>query len=90
MTLAAVGGARVEQIVSSEAPDDGEQVQAWDEWVLVVAGAARLGTPDGELALRAGDWVMIPAGTPHRVLAAERGTQWIAVHGDGGVPAGDR
>ena len=86
LSLATVGGARIEHIVSSDSPDTAEQVQAWDEWVLVVSGSARLGLPGGELALAAGDWVLIPAGTPHRVLATEHGTRWLAVHGPAGGP----
>ena len=78
--LADLGGARVEHIVSSDSPDPAEQVQAWDEWVLVVSGRARLEVPDGELELGPGDWVTIRAHTPHRVLAATAGTHWIAVH----------
>jgi mannose-6-phosphate isomerase-like protein (cupin superfamily) len=78
--LVDLGGARIEHIVSSDSPDPAEQVQAWDEWVLVVSGRARLGLPDGELELGPGDWVTIPAHTPHRVLATTAGTHWIAVH----------
>jgi cupin 2 domain-containing protein len=89
LPLATLGGVRIEHIVSSDSPDTAEQVQAWDEWVLVVSGAARLGVPGGELPLGAGDWVLIPAGTPHRVLSADRGTHWIAVHDGGpGAPGG--
>jgi cupin 2 domain-containing protein len=86
LSLATVGGARIEHIVSSASPDSAEQVQDWDEWVVVVSGAARLGLPGGELALGPGDWVLIPAGTPHRVLATERGTHWLAVHDRAGAP----
>ena len=85
--LATVGGARVEHIVSSATADPAEQVQAWDEWVLLVSGSASLELPDGTLALGPGDWVLIPAGTPHRVLGTAAGTHWIAVHaGPAGQP----
>jgi cupin 2 domain-containing protein len=78
--LADVGTTRVEHIVSSDTPDPGEQVQGWDEWVVVLRGVARLDVAGDEIALGAGDWVLIPAGARHRVLSTEAGTHWIAVH----------
>jgi mannose-6-phosphate isomerase-like protein (cupin superfamily) len=82
--LADMGTTHVEHIVSSDTPDPGEQVQGWDEWVVVLRGAARLDVAGIEAALGAGDWLLIPAGTRHRVLSTQAGTQWIAVHA--GVP----
>jgi cupin 2 domain-containing protein len=81
VALAWVGPARVEHIISSDRPDPSEQVQGWDEWVLVVVGAAQLEVAGHVHAMDAGDWVLLPAGTPHRVERTEPGTQWIAVHG---------
>jgi cupin 2 domain-containing protein len=78
--LADVGTTHVEHIVSSDTPDPGEQVQGWDEWVVVLRGAARLDVAGVEVDLGAGDWLLIPAGTRHRVLSTQAGTQWIAVH----------
>jgi cupin 2 domain-containing protein len=79
--LAAFAGVRVEHIVSSDSPDPHPQVQAWDEWVLVLAGGAELEVDGARHHLTPGDWVLIEAGTPHRVVRTERGTHWIAVHG---------
>lgn len=79
--LATLAGARVEHIVSSDSADDGVQLQSWDEWVLVLAGAAELEIDGRLVELTARDWLLIPAGTPHRVLRTGRGTQWLAVHG---------
>lgn len=84
--LARVGSARVEHIVSSDSADPAEQVQAWDEWVLVIAGAAELEVDGRPHRLAPGAWVVLPAGTPHRVVRTEAGTQWIAVHGPAGEP----
>lgn len=88
--LVVLGTARVEHIVSSGTPDPGEQVQAWDEWVLVLAGAGELDLSGRQVLLAAGDWILIPAGTAHRVVGAEPGTQWIAVHGPAPGAAGPR
>jgi quercetin dioxygenase-like cupin family protein len=51
-----------------------------DEWVLVLEGRARLRVEESELELRAGEWLLLPAGCPHTVLETEPGTNWLAVH----------
>lgn len=83
--LSAPSGARVERILSrgaASAPDFWYE-QAWDEFVLVVSGAAVLAFEDGsERRLQAGDYAILPAFCRHRVAwtapAAE--TVWLAVH----------
>lgn len=79
--LVTLAGVRIEHIVSSATPDPALQVQGWDEWVLVVAGAAELEMSGRRIRLAAGDWILIPSGTAHRVLGAMHGTHWVAVHG---------
>jgi cupin 2 domain-containing protein len=84
--LTAMGGTRVERIVShGHASPPGfwyEQAQA--EWVLVLAGAAGLQFEgeDTSRTMRPGDHVLIPAGVRHRVAwtDAETPTIWLAVH----------
>jgi cupin 2 domain-containing protein len=78
--LAELGPVRIEHIVSSAAPDSGQQVQDWHEWVLLLAGAAELEVAGERLPLSTRDWVVIPAGAPHRVLSTQAGTEWLAVH----------
>ena len=76
-------GARIERIVSSgQSTPPGEwMVQAWDEWVLLVAGGAGL-TLEGEtpVTLLPGDWLLIPARRRHRVDWTQTPTVWLAVH----------
>lgn len=84
--LAELGAVRIEHIVSSEMPDSGEQVQDWHEWVLLLAGAAELEVAGVLVPLTSRDWVVIPAGTTHRVRSTQAGTQWLAVHGPAVVP----
>lgn len=76
-------GVRIERIVSSgQSTPPGEWLQqAWDEWVLVISGAAGL-TVEGEppLTLRPGDWRLIPVHRRHRVDWTETPTVWLAVH----------
>jgi len=76
-------GVRIERIVSCGhvTPPETPYVQGWDEWVLILTGAARLLLDGrGEVALNAGDHLLIPAGTPHRVTHTADPTIWLAVH----------
>jgi cupin 2 domain-containing protein len=77
---------RIERIVSTgQVTPEGEWYdQDNDEWVLVVAGAARLRI-EGEQRdreLGEGDWVLLPAHCRHRVTwtQSEPPTVWLAVH----------
>lgn len=79
-------GLRIERIVSTgQASLPGFWYdQPWDEWVIVLKGAARLKFEDQDpvLALGSGDYVLIPAHTRHRVewTAQDQPTVWLAVH----------
>jgi cupin 2 domain-containing protein len=79
-------GVRIERIVSTgQTTSEGQWYdQEADEWVLVVAGAARLRI-EGEAAdreLSEGDWILLPAHCRHRVTwtRAEPATVWLAMH----------
>lgn len=78
-------GARIERIVSTgQATPPGEWLeQSWDEWVLLLAGAAGLlveGSP--ELRLEPGDALLIAGGARHRVTWTDPAgpTVWLAIH----------
>lgn len=84
-TLLAAGGTRVERIVSRghADPPDAWYDQPGAEFVLLVAGAARLGFADGtEKDLAPGDWAIIPPHCRHRVAWTDptHETLWLAVH----------
>jgi mannose-6-phosphate isomerase-like protein (cupin superfamily) len=81
--LARLGTTRIEHIVSSDSPETSPQRQAWDEWVLVLAGTAVLEVDGSSVHVGVGDWLLLPADTPHRVLQTESGTHWLAVHAGG-------
>jgi cupin 2 domain-containing protein len=70
----------VEQILSGTLDGPSDYVQEQDEWVVVVAGGAVLDIDGERLDLAARDWVLLPAGTPHRLVSTEPGTEWLAVH----------
>ena len=85
-TLLARPGLRLERIVShgQASPPGFWYDQAEHEWVLVLAGAARLrleGAAEA-LLLRRGDCLDIPAHTRHRVewTDPDEATVWLAVH----------
>lgn len=79
-------GLRLERIVSTgQATPAGEWlVQDWDEWVVLLAGEARL-LIEGESTareLKPDDWITIPAGVRHRVQSTSKDppTVWLALH----------
>ena len=83
-----VGGrnVRIERIVSTgqASPPGFWYDQPDDEFVMLLAGAARLRFEEGDLGLdlKPGDWVEIPAHVRHRVewTQADPPTVWLAVH----------
>ena len=70
----------IERIVSSSAVTPTEYVQAQDEWVVMVQGDATLEVAGEAIELRSGDYLFLPAGTPHTVRRVSQGALWLAVH----------
>ncbi len=85
-TLLALPGLKIERIVSTgqSSPPGFWYDQGWEEWVLVLAGAALLEFIDGEgtRSLGPGDYLHIAAGRRHRVAWTDpaRPTVWLAIH----------
>lgn len=84
--LLEASGIRLERIVSTgQATPAGEWlVQDWDEWVVLLAGEAKL-MIEGESVsreLKPDDWIAIPAGVRHRVESTSQDppTVWLALH----------
>jgi cupin 2 domain-containing protein len=78
-------GVRLERIVSfgQSTPPDAWYDQAQDEWVMVVAGAARLRIEgQGVFDMNPGDTVFLPAHCRHRVEWTDprQPTVWLALH----------
>lgn len=83
--LLARPGVRIDRIVSrgQSTPADAPMVQAHDEWVLLLQGAAALRIEDSdEVELGPGDQLLIAAGQKHWVAwtARDRPTVWLAIH----------
>jgi cupin 2 domain-containing protein len=86
--LVEAGAVRIERIVSTgqASPPGFWYDQPWTEWVLLLTGAAGLLFEDEPTLreLKAGDYLLIPAGQRHRVewTDATQPTVWLAVHYD--------
>ena len=70
----------VEQILSGEVGGPLDYLQEQDEWVVVLNGAAVLEVGGQRVELGAGDWVLLPANVPHRLVSVKPGTNWLGVH----------
>ena len=78
--LLRIGDLSVEQILSGRLEEPADYRQDEDEWVVVLAGSAALVVEGEQVAMGPGDWVLLEAGTPHRLERTEPGTSWLAVH----------
>ena len=79
-------GLLIERIISTgqDTPAGEWYDQEWDEWVLLISGDAVLKFDDDtQAALKAGDYLLIPAHCRHRVemTSSEPPCIWLAVHG---------
>lgn len=86
-TLLERPGCRIERIISygQASPAGFWYDQAWDEWVLLLQGAAEIDLVDRHVALSPGDHLFIPAGQKHRVTRTDpdQPTIWLAIHLNG-------
>ena len=80
-TIAHIDGVAIEQILSGTLDAPVAYRAAVAEWVVVLAGHAELDVDGADVALAAGDWLLLPAGTPHRLTYTEPGTSWLTVTG---------
>lgn len=76
---------KIERIISNgqSSPESGWFDQEQDEWVIVLKGKAVLTFADAqEIKLKSGDYLNIPAHTPHKVSWTDPRTEtiWLAVH----------
>lgn len=81
------GAVVVEQIVSGELDAPVEYLQATDEWVVVLSGDGVIEVAGVAHRLTTGDWLLLPAGTPHRLVHTTPATVWLTVHAPAGMRA---
>lgn len=86
-------GCRLERIVSRGhvTPEGQWYDQAWDEWVVLLKGAAKLEI-EGQaelLELKPGDYVLLSAHQRHRVVWTDPVNEsvWLALHYGAGLEA---
>lgn len=79
-TLLSHQGLIIERIISSPRIAATEYIQAQDEWVVLLQGEATLAVAGQPVELKSGDYVFLPAQTPHTVLKVSDGALWLAVH----------
>ncbi len=77
---------QIERIVSTgQTTNSGQWYdQELDEWVILLQGEAELSyADDTRIKLKAGDYLLIPSHTKHRVeyTSIEPACIWLAVHG---------
>ena len=75
-------GLVLERIVSSASPSAQPYLAVGDEWVLLAEGRATLEIEGLTVVLAGGDYLWLPAGTAHRVVATSEGATWLALHLD--------
>jgi cupin 2 domain-containing protein len=75
-----LGNVVIEHILSGALTAPVDYNQSHDEWVLVLEGAAVVEVGDQRFDLTAGDWLLLPARVPHRLVESRPGTSWLAVH----------
>jgi cupin 2 domain-containing protein len=78
--LARIGNAVVEQILSGSLPSPVTYDQGHDEWVVLLAGSAVLEVDGQRIEMSGGDWLLLPAHVPHRLIETRPETSWLAVH----------
>lgn len=84
--ILANGDVVIERIVSRGhiTPEAEWYNQEKDEWVILLTGEARiLFENSGEIALKPGDYLLIPAHERHRVTYTSKSPEciWLAIHG---------
>ena len=77
--LAGLENTVVEQILSGRLEGPVDYCQDTDEWVVVLHGGATLDVEDDRIRLGTGEWLLLPARTPHRLVEVQPGTSWLTV-----------
>jgi cupin 2 domain-containing protein len=70
----------ISRIVSSDKVEPKQYCQEVDEWVILLEGEATLKIDSAEKRLLKGEFLYIPAHTPHEVLTTQKGTLWLALY----------
>jgi cupin 2 domain-containing protein len=77
--LAGLDHVVVDQILSGRLDGPVDYCQDVNEWVVVLHGGATLDVEGDRIDLGAGDWLLLPSRTPHRLVEVHPGTSWLTV-----------
>ena len=70
----------IKKIISNTLKTPQTFIQKEDEFVVLLKGCAKI-VINGEIKkLKAGDFLFIPANTPHTVLKTKKIAVWLAIH----------
>jgi cupin 2 domain-containing protein len=83
--LVELGHVVIDQILSGRLDSPIDYEPDVDEWVVVLAGAATVELKGEAIRLEAGDWILLPAHAPHRLVETDPGTNWLTVTATGPV-----
>lgn len=70
----------IKKIVSNTLKTPQTFIQKEDEFVVLLKGCAKIEINGDVKKLKSGDWLFIPANTPHTLLKTKKTAVWLAVH----------
>lgn len=70
----------IERICSSSEILLNQYIQNQDEWFLLVKGTSDIEIDGMAKSLKPGDYVFLPANTPHCLRKVSAGALWLVVH----------
>jgi cupin 2 domain-containing protein len=73
-------GVVIQRIVSSGTQPAQQFCQSEDEWVLLLRGHAEMRVNGSRLTMCEGEFLELPANTPHEVISTSTDALWLAVH----------
>lgn len=79
-TLLKYKNIEIKKIVSNTLKTPQIFVQKEDEFVVLLKGCAKIEINGDVKKLKSGDWLFIPANTPHTLLKTKKTAVWLAVH----------
>ncbi|QCT93718.1 cupin domain-containing protein [Caminibacter mediatlanticus TB-2] len=80
ITLLEQKNIKIKKIISNTIKTPQTFIQKEDEFVVLLKGCAKIEI-NGEIKkLKAGDYLFIPANTPHTLLKTKKTAIWLAIH----------
>ena len=71
---------KIEKIVSNTIKTPKSFLEDKDEFVVLLKGCAKLKIENEIVKLKSGDYVFIPANTPHTLIKTKKTAVWLAIY----------